>query len=109
MSAGDSAPYERLAEMIQRELELAGAGDLDGLAAAQAQRAALKASLPATAPAHARAALERAALLQRNLSIELERRREAVLDAIRELELTARAAAGYTPALRRPRLLDANA
>jgi hypothetical protein len=95
--------------MILRELELATAGDLDALAVGQAQRAALTASLPDVPPARARAALERAALLQRNLSIELDRRREAVIGAVQEVALANRAATGYAPVPRRGRLLDASA
>jgi hypothetical protein len=53
-------PYTELAELAERELALAGSGLVDEMAEPQARRAALAARLPATPPARARPALERA-------------------------------------------------
>ena len=59
------ARYERLAELGERELELARTGDYDALAELNAERGEIVASLPAEPPAAARPALERAAALQK--------------------------------------------
>jgi hypothetical protein len=97
MTAAAAAPYETLARIVERELELIGEGRLDELAALKAERAALVATLPETPPACARPALERAALLQRRVAIEIVRRREAVVLELARLEQVRRTAQGYTP------------
>jgi hypothetical protein len=104
MSATEVAPYETLVAMIERELELASAGRLAELSRANDERGELMAKLLDTPPSHAMPALARAELMHTCLTIELERRREALLIAISELERARRAARGYTPACdRRPR------
>jgi hypothetical protein len=45
MTSAESAPYEALARMIERELELIGTGDDDALAALGSEREALIATL----------------------------------------------------------------
>jgi hypothetical protein len=60
-----------------------------------AQRSQLLDALPAPPPAQARDALTRALLIQRRVTIELLRRREAVVLAARRVELRQRAARGY--------------
>jgi hypothetical protein len=97
MTTAEAAPYETLARMVERELELIGDGRLDELDTVKAERAALLAALPATPPACARPALERAALLQRRVAIEIIRRREAVLLDLAKLEQVQRMASGYAP------------
>jgi hypothetical protein len=97
MTAAQAAPYETLARIVERELELIGEGRLDELDALKAERAALVASLPERPPACARPALERAALLQRRVAIEIMRRREAVVLELARLEQVRRTAEGYTP------------
>jgi hypothetical protein len=92
-----AAPYETLARIIERELELLGAGRLDELEATTAERAALVASLPVTPPACARPALERAALTQKRVEIEIIRRREAIVLELAQLEQVRRMARGYAP------------
>lgn len=104
MSSPASAPYEQLIELLSQELELAGEGRFQELADANAARAALIASLPAAPPASAREPLERAALMQARLDIELQRGKEALLLALRELQRASRAARGYAPAPRKPRI-----
>jgi hypothetical protein len=97
MTAANAAPYETLARMIERELELVGAGRLDELAELSTARDELIAALPATPPAAAGPALERAALMNKRLEIELLRRREAVLLELAKVERAQRAARGYAP------------
>jgi len=57
-------PYLRLAELTERERDLAVAGRIDELLEVQDQRAALVAQLPALAPEGARDHLRRAAAAQ---------------------------------------------
>jgi hypothetical protein len=97
MSAEQAAPYETLARIVERELELIGEGRLDELVALKAERAALVATLPERPPASARPALERAALMQRRVAIEIMRRREAVVLELSRLEQVRRTAEGYAP------------
>ena len=93
-----SQPYEALARSLERELELIGTGDLDALTALHAERAALLEGLPAVPPADARPALQRAALMNKRLEIEILRRREALLLEAANVERVGRTARGYAPA-----------
>jgi hypothetical protein len=93
----DAAPYETLARTIERELELIGEGAFEELAALQAERAALVESLPAIPPAGARPALQRAALMNKRVEIEILRRREALLVDAANVERVDRTARGYAP------------
>ena len=97
----EAAPYETLARSIERELELIGEsdGDSDELADLHAARAALIDSLPATPPASARPALQRAALMNKRVEIEILRRREALQIEIARAQLVGRTARGYAPVL----------
>lgn len=97
MTHPDAAPYETLARMVERQLELLGAGQLDELDALKAERAALIASLPARPPACARPALERTALTQKRVAIEIMRRREAIVLQLAQLERVRQTARGYAP------------
>lgn len=107
MSAG--APslvlYEAICEHAELELELAGRGEIDSLAALAGRWQELVAELPPRPPAAARGLLERAGLMHARTRVELERLRATVLD---ELATTARArktADGYAGLLRaRPRV-----
>jgi hypothetical protein len=69
--------YERLADLAAAELALAREGRVEELAAAQASRTALVAGLPATPPASARPALQRAGALQAELVSTLAAGRDA--------------------------------
>jgi hypothetical protein len=98
-------PYEALARSLERELELIGEGALDELAALHAERAALLESLPAVPPAEARPALQRAALMNDRVEIEILRRREALLLETANVERVSRTARGYAAAVEsRPQL-----
>jgi hypothetical protein len=94
-----AAPYETLARSIERELELIGDGAFEELAALQAERAALVESLPGIPPACARPALQRAALMNKRVEIEILRRREALLIDAANIERVDRTARGYAPAV----------
>ena len=97
MSSPDAAPYESLARMIERELELICTRDQDALAVLRAERDALIASLPNTPPACARPALQRAALMNKRLEIEILRLREALVLEAANIQRVSRTARGYSP------------
>jgi hypothetical protein len=109
MSPAPRAPYERLAETFERELELVGEGRLDEVAQLAADRDALIASLPATPPASARSALERAQLMSKRVAIEIVRRRDAVLADLGRVAQGDRTARGYAPNQPRRLHIDASA
>ena len=90
-----SQPYEALARSIERELELIGDGALEELNRLYAERAALLESLPATPPADARPALQRAALMNKRVEIEILRHREALVLESANVERVGRTARGY--------------
>jgi hypothetical protein len=98
-------PYEALARSLERELELIGEGALDELTALHAERAALLTSLPAVPPAEARPALQRAALMNKRVEIEILRRREALVLEGANVERVERTARGYAATVQsRPQL-----
>jgi hypothetical protein len=105
----ESAPYEALLELIERELQLAGEGRFDELVKVAGARAALAETLPEIPPASARETLERAWLTQQRLTIELTRGREALLIELSKLERAQRAAHGYAPVRRRSSRVTASA
>ena len=95
--------------MIERELELIGTGDYDALAALKAEREALIASLPAIPPASARPALQRAALMNKRVEIEILRVREALVLESANVERVGRTARGYSPPREASRHVEATA
>ena len=99
MSASGAAPYEALARSLERELELIGDGAVDELTTLHAERAALIEGLPAVPPAGARPALQRAALMNKRVEIEILRRREALLLESANVERVGRTARGYAAAV----------
>lgn len=109
MSAPEAAPYEALARSLERELELIGEGAYDELGALHAERARLIERLPAVPPASARPALQRAALLNKRVEIEILRRRESLLVDAANVERAARTARGYAPLLDARRHVQATA
>lgn len=98
-------PYEALFEHVELELELAGRGELDGLAALGARWEELTRALPETPPAAAAPLLERSKLVHERTRIELIRMRESVLAELGTTRRARRAADGYAGQLQpRPRL-----
>ncbi|HUA70220.1 MAG TPA: hypothetical protein VMA96_04040 [Solirubrobacteraceae bacterium] len=97
MSSAETAPYEALARMIERELELVGTGDYDALSELKSEREALISTLPESPPASARPALQRAALMNKRVEIEILRLREALLLEFANVERVSRTARGYSP------------
>lgn len=108
-ASADSAPYEALARTIERELELICTGDREQLAALKSEREELIGSLPAIPPACARPALQRAALMNKRLEIEILRLREALVLESANVELVDRTARGYTPPRERRSHVEATA
>ena len=104
MSTPETAPYEALAAMIERELELLGESRLEELAELKLARTQLVDSMPDAPPAAACEVLERCALLQQRVRIEILRVREAVLLELVQLERVRRTAEGYAPRRNRPRI-----
>jgi hypothetical protein len=99
--------YDALADIAALELELVSAGSLDDLAALYDRRAAVVASLPASPPASARSALERAATIQGLVSEVLQERLHATGLELRRVDHGRTAVNGYAPAMDRVKLLDA--
>jgi hypothetical protein len=107
MSTDERSPYLHLIELIERDLSLAGEGRWDELVAADAERQAFIAALPATPPPAARDLLERAELIQKRLGIELLRGRDELLYQAGQVERGRQTARGYTPPTRRmPRIAE---
>jgi hypothetical protein len=102
-------PYEALHEHAELELELAGRGELEGLAALGARWDELIAELPITPPPAAAELIENARLLHARTRIELERLRDAVLEELAGAKRSRRAADGYAGQLRRRPRLDRSA
>lgn len=99
----ETAPYEAIVRLAERELELAGEGRYDEIAQLAHQRAQLLATLPTPPPSSARDPLERALMVQRRVTIELLRQQEEVLLGLRRVELSRRTARGYGDSLGAPR------
>jgi ketosteroid isomerase-like protein len=99
-------PYDALAELARRELELVSSGDIDELPALHARRASLVTALPATPPPAARPALERTAALQARVTEALaERVRDTGADLGR-IGQGRTAMRGYAPPVERHKLVD---
>jgi hypothetical protein len=96
-------PYETLVALTERELMLVGEGRWEELSELEAERAALISTLPATPPADARDALERASAIQSRVTTEIMRRREHALVEQAAVQRASRAARGYAPP-RSPRI-----
>ena len=92
-----SAAYIRLAELAERERDLAVAGHVDDVLAVQAERAALISSLPATSPAEAQPYLRRAFAAQAETTVALGRGLRSVREEAVRLEHGRGAVAAYLP------------
>jgi len=100
-----AARYEAILRHAELELELAGRGEIDRLAALGARWNELIAGLPAQPPAAAAQLLQRASLIHERTRIELIRLREALMSDLATTTRARRAADGYAGQLgRRPRL-----
>ncbi len=102
-------PYEALAALIERELQLVSERSFDELQALKAVRAELQESMPATPPEGARATLERCRQLHKRVEIEVLRVREALLLELGRVRQAQRAADGYAPVRRRVPVVAATA
>jgi hypothetical protein len=109
MSADSVEPYEALAALIERELQLVSQRSFDELQALKEVRAELQSSLPAAPPEAARATLERCRQLQKRVEIELLRVRELLLLELSRVRQAQRAADGYAPVRPRVSLVAATA
>lgn len=95
MTAPDAAPYETLARMLERELELLCERRFAELGELRAARTRLLATLPPVAPACARPALERAWVMHCRSQDEILRRREALVVDLAKIRRARLAARGY--------------
>jgi hypothetical protein len=91
------AAFERLARMIEHELQLAGQGRMSELHAAVHARTAYMRTLPVPAPPEARSAVERANALHSRLIIETVRVRESLERSRGSLRRAKRIARTYSP------------
>jgi hypothetical protein len=106
-SAGEVelAPYRAIHTHAELELELAGRGELDGLAELAERWEQLIDGLPARPPAAAAILLQQAQLIHERTRIELIRMRETLLLELASAVRGRRAADGYAGQLRRRRPL----
>jgi HEAT repeat protein len=100
------SPYDALAALAERELELVSAGAIEELPALHDRRSAIVAALPGTPPAAARPALERTATIQALVSEVLEERIRATGAELRHLGQGRTAMSGYAPQIERTKLVD---
>ena len=103
------APYEAILAHAELELELAGQGDVEGLAALAERFEELTTGLPAVAPPQARTLLERAQLIAERSRIELLRVRDGLLAEHVATMRATRAADGYGRGARPRPSLDRSA
>jgi hypothetical protein len=75
------APFHTLVKLIERELELAGRGEVAELDAAVRHTGAYMLELPVPPPDSARALIERARALRARVSIETQRLQESIAAA----------------------------
>jgi hypothetical protein len=112
-AAPDAEPplgrYQAIYEHAELELELAGRGEIESLAALGTHWEALIAGLPARPPAVAAELLERAQLIHERTHVELVRLREALLSGVSATTRARRASDGYAGQLRRRPRLDRSA
>jgi hypothetical protein len=106
---GALAPYEALFEHAEFELELAGRGEIEALAALGGRWEDLLGALPPEPPRAAGPLLERATLVHERTRVELIRLRDVVLGELAAAKRGRRAADGYAGQLRRRPRLDRRA
>ncbi len=101
--------YEEIHEHAELELELAGRGDIELLAALGTRWDELIAGLPSQPPTAAAELLHRARLIHERTRIELSRLHEALMSELASTARSKRAADGYAGQLRRRPRLDRSA
>jgi len=101
--------YRAINEHAELELELAGRGEIEALAALADRWEELIAGLPPRAPASAGQLLERAQLIHERSRVELLRLRDGLLADLAATRRSRRAADGYAGQLRRRPRLDRSA
>jgi hypothetical protein len=106
MTSDPAQPYDALASLIERELELVGQRRLDELTLLQQTRAALERALPETPPEQAGPALERCRILHKRVEIELVRVGEMLMMELSQVRQAQRAAHGYAPGMTRAPVVD---
>ena len=89
------APYNRLVELATREHELVMQDDFEGLEQVAAERDAIVAVLPSTAPESAKPALVECARIQAQTTAVLQLARTRVAGEMAGLERGRETAAGY--------------
>jgi hypothetical protein len=109
MSTDSLEPYEALAALIERELQLVSQRSFNELQTLKEVRSELQSSLPAAPPEAARATLERSRQLQKRVEIELLRVREVLLLELGRVRQAQRTADGYAPVRRRVSVVAATA
>lgn len=98
-------PYRAVLAHAELELELAGRGEVDALAALAARWDAIVAELPQRPPPAAGSLLARATLIHERTRVELERLRASLLSELAANGRARRTAEGYAGHLpRRPRI-----
>jgi hypothetical protein len=102
-------PYEEIHEHAELELELAGRGEIERLAAMGERWEHLTRDLPARPPMAAAALLRQARLIHERTRIELIRLRESLLAEIGTSARARRAADGYAGQLPHRSRLDRSA
>lgn len=95
MSAPALAPYDALVAYAERELELAGRGELARLQELADGFEAIVAMLPSIPPPEAAELIMRAQLMHERTRIELLRTREVLLAELATLRRARAAAGGY--------------
>ncbi len=93
--AAEQAPFQTLIKMIERELELAGRGQVQELQAAVQQTGEYMRTLPTPAPDSALALVERAKALRGRVTIEAERLREGIAQSRSSLRRSRQIARRY--------------
>lgn len=91
------AAYEQLATLAELELDAARGGRLEEVSALQERRAVHVKLMPSRPPAEARAALERAAALQRETTVVLATSAREAVESLRRVDRGRAAARCYTP------------
>lgn len=109
MSEQAAEPYEALASLIERQLQLVGERRFDELRTLDLIREELLEALPDAPPAAARHSLERCSQLHKRVEIELLRVREMLLLELGQVQRAQRAAHGYAPVRRDGRRIVASA